>query len=61
MNARQRDIIADTYRHYIECCMHSDIAGFTSDMSYFFENIRATDSRLDSLLNEVYDKIPDII
>jgi hypothetical protein len=59
MNANQREIISDMYKHYIECCMRSDVSGFTSDMCYFFENIRDTDKKLDELMKEIYEETPD--
>jgi hypothetical protein len=59
MNANQREIIKDVYTDYIRCCGRLDAVGFTSDMVYFFDKIRETDKKLDELLKEVYDEIPE--
>ena len=54
MNKNQRRIISDAYNHYLNCCSNSDIAGFTTDMRYFFIELENTDEKLKELLEEIY-------
>lgn len=59
MNTKEREIISEYYRNYIQNGMRGDPVGGFSDLRDLFEELRKNDKKLDTLLQEVYDEIPE--
>jgi hypothetical protein len=55
MNAKQRQILSDWYKEYLNCCDNSDIAGFTTDARYKFIELSKTDPKLKKMLDNIYE------
>lgn len=46
MNAKQRELICESYTQHLENGIHSDIAGAYNDIKDFFNRIKTTDAKL---------------